>query len=100
MGNQYQPDVWVVFKIKRKKVYKVLAGWYGGYAGTNSWRVNSGITKVEENENNYIFHGSTGSIYICPKHSERMSMLTASIWQQLKDKALLVPSRKLSKVFK
>ena len=49
----YTPDNWVVLKLKPGKgahpIYKVLAGWSGGYLDGDSWRMNSGISKVTEN---------------------------------------------------
>lgn len=81
--SNYTPDVWVVLEIKRgsnEPIYKVLAGWYGGYLHGDSWKLNSGITKIKKDGNNYIFSGYSGSTYECHKSSERMSGLTASIF--------------------
>ncbi len=50
--REYTPDSWVVLKVKAGKgtfpFYKVLAGWSGGYLSGDSWRINSGITRVED----------------------------------------------------
>jgi hypothetical protein len=69
--SNYTPDRWVVIKIIRTEdiVYKVFACWYGGYTGGDSWKVNSGITGVVEEDGCYIFSGSSGSTYTC--HRER-----------------------------
>ena len=69
MSADYFPDKWVVVKITAPDVllYKVFACWYGGYAGSDSWKMNSGITKVTEVGNNYDFEGHSGSIYTCHK---------------------------------
>jgi hypothetical protein len=49
--NEYTCDNWVVIKMKGDDThYRVLAGWSGGYLDGDSWRMNSGITKVEELE--------------------------------------------------
>tara|TARA_R110000868_G_scaffold46963_10_gene154572 strand:- start:860 stop:1195 length:336 start_codon:yes stop_codon:yes gene_type:complete len=64
------PDKWVVFKITNKysmSIYKVFASWYGGFAGSDSWKLNSGITKVSLNDNVYSFEGYSGSVYECHK---------------------------------
>lgn len=64
----YQPDRWVVIKItnnQEKTHYRVFASWYGGYLGSNSWRLNSGITKVTKEKGTFIFSGSSGSKYKC-----------------------------------
>ena len=59
--SEYLPDNWVVLKIKEGKLdsgfYKVLAGWSGGYLDGDSWRINSGITRVEDHETYYSFYG-------------------------------------------
>lgn len=59
------PDNWVVIFLNGSEPhYKILAGWSGGYAQGDSWRLNSGITKVEETESAYSFYGSSGSCYV------------------------------------
>ena len=43
------PDKWVVIKITDKDgsiLYKIFATWYGGYLGSDSWKLNSGIKEV------------------------------------------------------
>ena len=68
----YIPDKWVVVKISGYKdhpdpVYKVFANWYGGFAGSDSWKLNSGITKVTLEGFVYCFEGASGSVYHCHK---------------------------------
>lgn len=71
INTDYTPDRWVVLQITAADVllYKVFACWYGGYSSSDSWRINSGITKVTENENQYLFEGYSGSVYGCYKDS-------------------------------
>jgi len=89
--SEYVPDNFVILKLvnKGEVLYKVLGGWFGGFAGSNSWRVNSGITKFDKEDDVYFFHGHTGSTYICHEAKERMSMLMGStltsIREQVKD---------------
>jgi len=67
-----RPDKWVVIKISSEDnptIYRVLASWYGGYLDGDSWKMNSGIVKVEEDTHNYIFIGHSGSCYVCHKSS-------------------------------
>ncbi|CAB5220676.1 hypothetical protein UFOVP240_20 [uncultured Caudovirales phage] len=66
---EYRPDKWVVIKISgvSTPVYKVFACWYGGYAGSDSWKLNSGITKATLEGYVYSFEGSSGSVYQCHK---------------------------------
>ena len=69
----YTPDNWVIVEITYKDTafYKVLAGWGGGYLDGDSWRMNSGITEVEEKEDYYLFYGQSGSVYKCWKEAEK-----------------------------
>ena len=63
----YTPDKWIVLEIKEfgEKIYKVLAGFDGVYTNSGSWRINSGIISVEQDENWIKFHGYSGSCYVC-----------------------------------
>jgi hypothetical protein len=63
----YYPDEWLVIRIKPTNIYRVFASWYGGYALGDSWRINSGITKVIMNNECYYFSGYSGSTYECHK---------------------------------
>ena len=60
------PDKWVVIKIPDGE-HKVFASFAGGYLDGDRWRLNSGITKVEEYEDYYYFFGYSGSCYKCHK---------------------------------
>ena len=92
MMTIYNPDVWVVIKIyntlvdKPTVIYKILAGWYGGFANPDRWKLNSGIVKIVE-DRLYIVHGYSGSIYRCPKNCERTNMLTQSRFESFKRNA-------------
>jgi hypothetical protein len=70
--NEYIPDKWVVVKIEGEEfplTYKVFGCWYGGYLGSNSWKMNSGIKFVSAEDNCYLFEGYSGSIYKCYKRN-------------------------------
>jgi len=86
MNNDYYPDNWVVLKIDTKDyvIYKVLAGWNGGYTQGGSWRMNSGITKVEDNGNSWKLYGHSGSCYVCHKTQYQLRMNSAGIYNELK----------------
>jgi hypothetical protein len=92
----YQPDNWVVIKIKGDDPhYRILAGWSGGYTAGSSWKMNSGIVRVEEDEHYFNFYGASGSCYSCGKDSYCLRMNNAYIWDQLQeqlgDKVELMP---------
>ena len=85
----YNPDSWVVLKIKEGKgtfpFYKVLAGWSGGYLNGDSWRMNSGITRVEEKPHHWEFYGASGSVYKCYRKGYRLTMANSGVYNQLKE---------------
>ena len=84
---QYIPDNWVILKIKGPDPhYKVLAGWSGSYLNGTSWRWNSGIIRVETEEDHYRFYGTSGSCYKCYKNSYSLRMNNMHIWYQLSEK--------------
>ena len=84
--SEYHPDNWVVLKITVEEIplYKVLAGWSGGYLDGDSWRINSGITKVTENGDYLEFWGYSGSVYVCHKKSYGLRMNNAGVYNKLK----------------
>ena len=84
---EYTPDSWVIFEMtyKGKKVKKVLAGWYGGYLGADTWRLSSGITVEVDSGDYYDFHNESGSVYHCSKNTQRFTTLMSSMfanWQK------------------
>ena len=86
--SEYNPDVWVIVELAGTKVteydgryHRVLAGWYGGYGGGDSWKMNSGIRRIVDKGNHYEVHGDSGSVYNCYKEIERFSGYTASIYR-------------------
>lgn len=87
--SDYIPDNWVVLKISvpgQHTVYKVLAGWSGGYLDGDSWRMNSGVTEVTEDGDYLLFHGYSGSVYRCHKKSYGLRMGNASVYNKLKER--------------
>lgn len=92
----YVPDNWVVIKIKHYEPhYRVLAGWSGGYTQGDSWRMNSGIVRVEQDDHNFYFYGHSGSSYQCRRTAYCLRKNSAYVWAQLQelhgDKVELMP---------
>jgi hypothetical protein len=87
--SEYTPDSWVMLKMtyKGNPTYKILAGWAGSYLNGASWKLNSGITKIEESGDYYLFHGYSGSVYNCHKKLYGLSGYTASILESFYKKA-------------
>ena len=94
--SDYNCDNWVVIKMKGDDPhYRLLVGTSGGYLDGDSWRINSGITEVNETNDYYYFKGSSGSEYRCGKDSYTLRMNTSHIWTRLQklhgDKVEMMP---------
>lgn len=68
----YYPDRWMIVKIiehhnDAKTHYRVFATWGGSYLGGQSWKMNSGIVSVDEDDKYFYFNGASGSVYACHK---------------------------------
>jgi hypothetical protein len=86
--SEYTPDKWVIIKVTGKNhppIHRVFACWYGGWAGSDSWKINSGITKVTENTDYFFFDGYSGSTYACRKGSYGLNMYGNSILMNLRE---------------
>jgi hypothetical protein len=82
--SDYFPDKWLVVKINSKSPhYRVFACWYGGYLGSDSWKLNSGITKVSFEDNMFSFEGSSGSVYHCQKERYGSNSYGASVLNRM-----------------
>jgi len=73
------PDRWLI--IKTPECYKVFATWAGGYLDGDSWKLNSGIAKMEEDGDHFLFIGASGSTYRCHKKCYGTTAYGASILQ-------------------
>jgi hypothetical protein len=89
--SEYTPDKWLIVKItdtnKSESHYRIFACWYGGYLGSDSWKMNSGITKVTESDGCYEFEGSSGSVYICRKGAYGASGYGSNVLSNLIEKS-------------
>ena len=84
--STYTPDKWVILKInyEDKILYKVFASWYGGYANSDSWQLNSGIVSAELDEDGfYNFTGHSGSVYCCNKERYGLTNYASSVLENL-----------------
>lgn len=84
----YTPDRWVIIKIvtPTETLYKVFASWYGGYAGSDSWKINSGITHAVLSDDHWQFAGYSGSVYSCYRGSYGTNGYTGSVLNRFIDK--------------
>lgn len=81
--SAYTPDSWVPVLIESEehgKIYKVLASWYGGYAGSDYWKLSSGIESitVSEDGSTLTLPQSSGSVYVVGRNIH-VSMLIGSM---------------------
>ena len=67
--SDHIPDRWLVVRIvtDKERLYKVFATWSGGYTGSDSWKMNSGITHATLVNDHWEFVGYSGSVYSCHK---------------------------------
>lgn len=89
--SSYNPDKWLIVKINSDTPhYRVFGSWYGGYLGSDSWRLNSGITKVSEDSDYYLFEGSSGSVYKCHKQTYGASGYGWGVISHMKEEQPLI----------
>ena len=65
-----RPNKWTILRIEKSDgevINKVFGSWSGGYLDGDSWRLNSGIEKVEYHDDRFVFQGYSGSTYTCSK---------------------------------
>lgn len=69
----YNPDKWLLLEITPDDdtdIYlKVFGTWGGGYLSGDSFRINSGIESITQDDEYYYFKGYSGSVYKCYKNS-------------------------------
>ena len=76
--NEYTPDRWCLIEAD-KGLVKVFSMWGESYLCGASWRSNSGIEKVTQTEDYYLFHGFSGSVYNCRKNAYGLTPYGASV---------------------
>jgi len=85
----YTPDVWVVVEFTGTAVpetyRRVLAGWYGGFARGDSWKLSSGIVETIDHGDHWDFKNTSGSVYRCYKSVERFSGMTSNVFRSYCD---------------
>ena len=82
--SEYRPDSWVIVKVYEAKtnntIYRILGSWYGGYLGSDSWRLSSPIVKITDDEEVFIVWNESGSVYYLRKGCVRMSGFTSRVY--------------------
>jgi hypothetical protein len=73
---------------------KVFMGWHGGYLGSDSWQLNSGIKTVVDEGDAFVFEGFSGSKYRCYKSGYGTTMLMATLldgWLEKVEPGSVIP---------
>jgi hypothetical protein len=83
----HKPDRWVIIKFETQDetYYKALCGWFGSYLDGAFWRINSGITKIDEEDGYYIIRGYSGSSYKVSKKGYGFSHESLMVWDRIKN---------------
>lgn len=81
-----QPDKWVILRITNEGIstYKLLCGWYGGYCGSDEWRLSSAIISITKDSEYIYFTNASGSVYKCHKDAEGTTSYTQSKYMYFK----------------
>ena len=79
----YFPHKWVVIdygeEYEETQRYAILAGWYGGFTGSNSWKRSSPIVKWKVDGDDLVAYTESGSKYILHKEAIGVTMMTQSL---------------------
>lgn len=89
--NEYTPDRWVVLNMsenENESIQKVFAGWYGGYLGSDSWKLSSGIIEVKEDDEAFEFVNLSSSVYRCRRGAYGMTGLMCDVFENWQQKLL------------
>lgn len=83
------PDKWILMRydIEAEPVsYAVFGVWYGGYAGSDSWKRSSPIQKVVRHEDRYEITTLSGNTYILGFNNIGTSNYGLSVLSQVRGK--------------
>jgi hypothetical protein len=81
--SEYTPDRWEVIELvwRGATVRKVFSGMYGGFAGSDTWKLSSAIQYTEDRGGYFEFTCESGSVYTCYKNAQGMSGYMRAIFQ-------------------
>jgi hypothetical protein len=79
------PDKWVIISVDGRK--HILAGFYGGYLGSDSWRRSTEIESYIDKGHCYEVVTKSGSEYVLFKKQEGLTNATSDIYNQMEEYA-------------
>ena len=97
MSREYTPDRWAILELgnSTQSIRKVFAGWYGGYLGSDSWKLSSGIVEAVEHDKYWEFKNHSGSVYKCYKSAEGMGGYMSMVYSSWLKEAETSPDLKI-----
>jgi len=86
------PDKWSIIKQTHEDGeiwYRLFANFYGGYVNGDSWRINSGIDVVKEDDKSFTINGAkSNTIYMCNKKSYGITSYGMLVFSSLQSEVL------------
>ena len=81
--STYHPDRWTIVEITagEEVTRKVFSGSYGGYTGSDTWKLSSVIESIKEDAEGYEVLCMSGSVYMLHKQAYGMSGYMSSIYE-------------------
>lgn len=85
-----KPDKWVILHVNdQQPFFKILSAFYGGYLGSDSWRLSSPIVKIEYNngENKFLITTDNGTAYELCQECYGFASVSNDIYENIKKDA-------------
>lgn len=94
VASDLKPDAYQFILITPKdsdqSIIKLFSVWVGGYSGTDSWRLNSGVKDIEICPNHVRVYGYSGSCYCIHKVQVHMSAYGSNVLSGIVEQAATV----------
>lgn len=85
--STYNPDRWTLLYVKYpdepEEVVRVYSGNYGGFAGSDTWKLSSEVEVTEVEGDLMKFTTASGSVYTCHKNCYGMSGYMAGVYESI-----------------
>jgi len=86
MEYDYKLDNWLILEVNIDGLHhRVIGGGSGGYLDPDWYRMNSGIDRIEKDNNYYYIHGTSGSLYKVPIEREQIANSFAEVILNLEE---------------